>query len=294
MARDASDRLKTGKLTAAAAEDIALEIRARLARNSQDSEFFGALLNTDPVLLRSRAKEVREDLADRLADRRRVLKGTLSEQAERQRASRRRSGPVDPETGFRTRSPIELDVLGGLGIEEAARPGKKLQPLHFDTGNFSHTYAEALVPGLPRGLSAEVTVTLPNGQTGRADRVQFITDPQDGITLVIGGVVHEHVVGAHVYEIKPDTPDNMARGQVQADEYSAALRTRIEGELRAAGRPIPTHAPDGSPLYATRVLPYSQEQMMAVLRAIRSARADAPVMADLEAIARAVFGASQP
>ena len=174
-------------------------------------------------------------------------------------------------------------MLGGLGVEEAARAGRRAQPLHFDTGIFSHTYAEALVPGLPRGLNAEVSLTLPNGRTGRADRVRFITDPVDGT-----------VIGAHVYEIKPNTPDNMARGQVQADEYAAALRARIEGELRAAGKPIPTSAPDGGPLYATHVMPYNQEQMMAVLRAIRSARADAPHMADLEAIARAVFGAAQP
>ncbi len=92
--------------------------------------------------------------------------------------------------------------------------------------------------------------------------------------------------------IKPNTPDNVARGQVQADEYAAGLRTQIEGELRAAGRPIPTVAPDGGPLYATRVLTYDQDQMMAVLRAIRSARADAQQMAQLEAIARAVFGAA--
>jgi hypothetical protein len=43
-------------------------------------------------------------------------------------------------------------------------------------------------------------------------------------------------------------------------------------------------------LYDTQVLTYNQQQMMAVLRAIRGAKADAAQMADLERIARAVFG----
>lgn len=285
-ARGASRRLKAGTLTPEAADDIARQITADLTRHSRASELFGALLNTDPGLLRSRGNEIRQRLARDL----RAQQDTT--QAERQLASQRSRGPMDPETGLPTRSPIELDVLGGLGIREAARAGRGAQPLHFDTGIFSHTYAEALVPNLPRGLAAEVSVSLPNGRTGRADRVGFITDPRDGIELVVGGVVHEHVVGAHVYEIKPNTPDNMARGQVQADEYAAALRARIEGELRAAGKAIPTEAPGGGSLYPTSVMPYNQEQMMAVLRAIRSARADAPQMADLEAIARAVFGSA--
>lgn len=277
-ARGASRRLKAGKLTPEAADEIAREITADLTRHSQRSELFGALLNTDPSLLRSRGNEIRQRLARDM----RAQQSALSGQAERQWAERRNVGRVDPETGLPIRSPIELDVLGGLGVQEAARPSRRAQPLHFDTGIFSHTYAEALVPGLPRGLNAEVSVTLPNGQPGRADRVRFLTDA-DGT-----------VIGAHVYEIKPDTPDNVARGQVQADQYAAALRARIEGELRAAGRPIPTVAPDGGPLYATRVMTYNQDQMMAVLRAIRSAHADAPQMAGLEAIARAVFGAAVP
>jgi hypothetical protein len=163
-------------------------------------------------------------------------------------------------------------------MEEVLRAGRRAQPLHFDTGIFSHTYAEALVPGLPRGLAKEVPITLPGGGAGRADRVRFIYD-ETGT-----------VIGAHVYEIKPNTPDNIARGQVQADEYVAGLRADIEAKLRAAGRPIPTTAPDGGPLYATRVMTYDQQQMMAVLRAIRGAKADAAQMAHLERIARAVFG----
>lgn len=273
-ARGARQRLKAEKLTPEAADEIAGQISADIARHSTQDELFAALMNTDSELLRSHGAQVRQRLARDLAAQELALTG----QAQRQAASRGSGADLDPAVGAPGRSPIELDVLGGLGMGEAARPSRGAQPLHWDTGIFSHTYAESLVPGLPRGLAKEVHVTLPDGSTGRADRVKFIYD-ETGT-----------VIGAHVYEIKPNTPDNIARGEVQADEYVAGLRAKIEGQLHAAGRAIPATAPDGGPLYATRVMTYDQEQMMAVLRAIRSAKADAAQMAQLEKIARAVFG----
>jgi hypothetical protein len=51
-----------------------------------------------------------------------------------------------------------------------------------------------------------------------------------------------------------------------------------------------TKATGRGKLYDTQVLTYNQQQMMTVLRAIRGAKADAAQMADLERIARAVFG----
>ena len=98
-------------------------------------------------------------------------------------------------------------------------------------------------------------VTLPNGTAGRADRVGFIRDA-DGDRI-----------GAYVFEIKPDTPDNIARGQEQVQGYVDGFRAEIEAELRAAGKAVPTTAPDGQPLYRGVVVPYNYEAMMAVLRA---------------------------
>jgi hypothetical protein len=273
-ARGARQRLKAGKLTPEAADEIAGQISADIARHSTQDDLFAALMNTDSGLLRSRGAEVRQRLARDLA----AQELALTEQGRRQAASRGSGADIDPVVGAPGRSPIELDVLGGLGIGEAARASRGAQPLHWDTGIFSHSYAEALVPGLPRGLAKEVHVTLPDGSTGRADRVRFIYDEAGT------------VIGAHVYEIKPNTPDNVARGEVQADEYVAGLRAKIEGDLRAAGKAVPATAPDGGPLYTARVMTYDQEQMMAVMRAIRSAKADAAQMAQLEKIARAVFG----
>jgi hypothetical protein len=272
-ARGGQRGLRRGTMTPEAGDELASQIAADIARHSRQDEMFAALVNTDAAVLRSRAAEIRRRLARDVS----AQELALSEQAQRQKANRGMRTGDDPETLARARSPIETDILGGLGIEVVKRPSRGAQKLEWDTGNFSHTYAEALVPGLPRGLAAEVHVTLPDGSVGRADRVQFIYD-RTGT-----------VIGAHVYEIKPNTPENLARGQQQANDYAAGLRAKIEGDLRAAGKPIPTTAEDGSPLYATHVVPYDQERMMAVLRAIRMGKSDAADMARLEAIARAVF-----
>jgi hypothetical protein len=274
-ARGASRRLKRGQLTQENADAIAREISGDIGRHSRQSELFSALMNTDPALLAAHGTAIRQRLAREL----RAETTHLGTQSQRQEANRGSARGRDPLTEPETRSPIETDVLGGFSIQDVARPGRRLQPIHFDVGNFSHTHAEALVPGLPRGLDSEVTINLPDGTAGRADRVRFIYD-QDGDRI-----------GAHVYEIKPNTADNVARGQEQVEGYVAGLRAEIEAKLREKGKAVPASAPGGQPLYSGQVLTYNYDEMLAVLRAIRVSRRDAAQLAELEAIARQVFGA---
>jgi hypothetical protein len=213
----------------------------------------------------------------------------LESQAERQAANRGvnrgRSGIEEPDA----RSPLETDLLGGIAVQEVGKIRRRLQALRFDTGNFSHTNAEALVPGLPRGMMSEESVTLLDGSMGRADRVRYIYHETEG-----------YIIGAHVYEIKPNTPDQIAKGNDQAKAYMDGFRAKIESDLRAANKPIPTTAPDGSPLYSSQVMTYDRERMRAVLRAVRASRQDfsmrtsselmAQQLTEDEAIARQVFG----
>jgi hypothetical protein len=99
-------------------------------------------------------------------------------------------------------SPAELqgEALEQHGVSETPTPGGKPQPEHFEVGNFGHTYAEELIPEnqMPRGLDPEVTVKLPGGEV-RLDRVDW----NEG----------------KIYEIKPNTPENIAAGQQQAALY---------------------------------------------------------------------------
>lgn len=284
-ARGAGDRLRRGRITQEEADGIARSLSDDIARHSRQSEVFSALMNTNIEDLIAARLQIRAMLA-RSAD---VSQTHLQSQSERQAAnrgaSRGRSRIDEPDA----RSPLETDLLGGVNIQAVDRASRRLQALHFDTGNFSHTHAEALVPGLPRGLNAEVPVTLPNGTTGRADRVRFIYDDAG------------NRIGAHVYEIKPNTPEQIAAGQKQAQGYVDGLKLEIENKLREKGLAIPATAPDGGPLFPPpRVMPYDQERMMAVLRALRASRRDyamrassadiAEQTAQDEAIARAVFG----
>jgi hypothetical protein len=277
-ARKASKRLKSGELTLEAADAVANELSQRISRLSNDSQHFAALMNTHPAFLAANRHAIRQRLAELIGDKSAIL----ASQSERQAASR--TGPgrdplAEPDAG----SALETDLLGGVAIHGVPRPGVKAQPLHFDAGNFSHTYAEALVDGLPPGCNAEVPVTFPDGTVGRADRAKFIYDSEGDR------------IGAHVFEIKPNTPDNIARGERQAQEYVDGLRAEIEGALRAKGKAIPTSAPGGGPLYngKGKVLTYNQERMLAVMRAVRGGRGGSARMAEYEAIARQVF-ASPP
>jgi hypothetical protein len=272
-ARRASRRLKLGELPQEEADRVAQELSDRIGRLSRDSQHFEALMNTNPELLAAHAPQIRQRLAQALGDQ----TTHLASQSERQAASRGSSRGRDPLTEPDPGSPIETDLLGGFNMQLVDRPGRGQQPLRFDAGNFAHTYAEALVPNLPRGLSREVTITLPDGSVGRADRVRFIYDA-DGDRI-----------GAHVFEIKPNVGDNVARGQEQVQQYVAGLRTEIEATLRAKGKAVPTSTPEGGPLYSGQVLTYNYDQMVAVLRALRASRRDAARLAEYEAIARQVF-----
>lgn len=276
-ARTARRQLKAGQMTQADADAVASALTERIGRLSADSQHFGALMNTDPALLAAHAPAIRQRLAEAV----REQTAHLGIQAERQAASRGARGR-EPLAEPEPTSPLETDLLGGIAIQNVERPGRRAQPLHFDTGNFSHTHAEALVPGLPRGLHSEVRVTKADGTVGRADRVRFIYDA-DGDRI-----------GAHVFEVKPNTADNIARGQTQAQEYVDALRTEIQDALRAKGKTVPTTAPDGGPLFTGQVVTYDYERMLAVMRALRTRRRDAARMAEYEAVAREVFGAAPP
>jgi hypothetical protein len=102
--------------------------------------------------------------------------------------------------GLASAAEVQGEALEQHGVSETPTPGGKPQPEHFEVGNFGHTYAEELIPGnqMPRGLDPEVTVKLPGGEV-RLDRVDW----NEG----------------KIYEIKPNTPENIAAGQQQAALY---------------------------------------------------------------------------
>jgi hypothetical protein len=271
--RGASRRLKQGRLTEDEANAIAQQVSNDIARHSRQSDLFSALMNTDPAVLVARRREIRQRLS-----RARDIETTRADtEAEGRQANQsvRRGG--DRTTEPDPHSPFETDILGGFGMHEAATPGGRAMPIRFDAGIFAHTHAEALVPGLPRGLDPEVRITMPDGSVGRADRVRFFRDA-DG-----------DIVGAHVYEIKPNTDTNIALGERQVQEYVQGLRAEIERNLAQKGKAMPATAPDRGATVRGEVMTYNQEQMLAVLRALRSSRRDALRMAEYEAIARQVF-----
>lgn len=272
--RKAQKDLKAGKLTQDQADAFAGKISDDIARLSQHTRHFGPLMNTETSMLLSERKAIRDMLSSDLG----LAEVRLGNQQAAQKMARTPSKPQHPdEPGARSAS--ENDMLAGFDMQIVDKANKRLQKLRFDAGNFSHANAEALVPGLPRGLSPEVTIELPDGTIGRADRVGFVTDP----------VSHE-VIGAHVYEIKPNTDYWRAEGQVQADNYMRGLQAKIEADLKAKGVPVPTQAPDGGPLFSARVMTYDQQQMLSVMRAVRQQPRDAARMAEYEALAREVFG----
>jgi hypothetical protein len=81
------------------------------------------------------------------------------------------------------------------------KPGGAPVPESFEVGNFSHKYAEELIPEsvLPRGLEAEFTVKLPDAGEVRLDRVDF--------------------ANGKIYEIKPNTPSQIEEGGKQIRKY---------------------------------------------------------------------------
>jgi hypothetical protein len=277
QAREATQKLRGGQLTQEAADKVAADLSARMRLLSGDSDHFAALMNTDPALLAAHRTEIKERIRAAMGSHRETL-GAQRERQEGARASRDRDPLAPPET----RSSLETDIMGGVDVREARRPGGALQPIRFDTGNFSHTHAEALVPDLPRGLASEQTVVRPDGSVGRADRVRYVYDA-DG-----------DIIGAHVYEIKPNTDEQQALGDRQVGEYVDGFRNKIREELADKGKPFREVDEQGRPLFSGQVRGYNQERMLAVLRALRGARRDAARMAEYEAIARQVFASTPP
>jgi len=107
--------------------------------------------------------------------------------------------------GLATRGDLQADLIAQLGMGVAAKPGGAAVPQPFDVGNFSHRYAEALIPEsqLPRGLDDEVSIELPDGSKKRLDRV----DRTNG----------------RFYEVKPYTPPQVKAGKTQVKLYEAYL-----------------------------------------------------------------------
>ena len=273
-AREATQQLRNGTLTQEAADAVAAELSARMRLLSADSDHFAALMNTDPALLAANRAQIKERIREAMGSH----AESLGAQAERQRGARG-SRDRDPLAPPETQSSLETDIMGGVAIHDARTPGGRAQPIRFDTGNFSHTHAEALVPDLPRGLTPEQTVIRPDGSVGRADRVRYIRDA-DG-----------DIIGAHVYEIKPNTDAQRALGERQVGEYVEGFRNQIREKLAEKGKTFREFDDAGQPLFSGQVRTYNQEQMLAVMRAIRGARRDAARMAEYEAIARQVFAA---
>lgn len=100
--------------------------------------------------------------------------------------------------GKATQKALEADIKSQPTIGEATKPGGAPQPQKFDVGNFSHTYAEQLIPRskLPRGLDKEFKIP---EAARRIDRVDW----QNG----------------KLYEIKPDTPSQIKAGEAQIKLY---------------------------------------------------------------------------
>jgi hypothetical protein len=104
------------------------------------------------------------------------------------------------EQGQASRTDLEADIAEHT--REARTPGGRPVPESFEVGNFSHRYAERLIPEsqLPRNLEAEHVIRLPEGGERRIDRL----DRVNGV----------------IYEIKPDTPYWRRMGTAQARLYA--------------------------------------------------------------------------
>jgi hypothetical protein len=107
----------------------------------------------------------------------------------------------------------ESDLLEDIGVDPSRTyPGQRPQPEEFDIGNFSHAYAEELISEdrLPRGLEREFRIVLPDQGEVRLDRV----DHAEGI----------------IYEIKPNTPSQIAAGERQIVIYQQYMNEHYPRE----------------------------------------------------------------
>ncbi len=119
--------------------------------------------------------------------------------------------------GKATREGLEADIASQPGMKESAKPGGKPVPEHFDVGNFSHKYAEQLIPKskLPRGLEAEYKIPEANR---RVDRIDW--------------------KNRKVYEIKPDTKPQMEAGENQVKLYTHYLNEHFPGDKKWTGEVV--------------------------------------------------------
>ena len=208
--RNATNKLRRGKLTPEQADDLARGFASDLKRQANHDPRIAELLNMSPEELATRALEIKPRLQKGAEE----YYGILGEWAEAQLpGSSQAMHPGEP--GGSARSPLERNVMDELGISdigEARRtPGGQPQPERFEVGNFGHDYAEGLGLPLPPGLDTEFRIVLEGGVVRRADRVQFNRDPAG------------RVIGGHVYEIKPDTPYWRGVGERQARLYAHYL-----------------------------------------------------------------------
>lgn len=94
---------------------------------------------------------------------------------------------------------LEEDMLESLSsVDKPAGLGGKKVPRRFEVGNFSHQYAEELVPAgkLPRGLDAEFKIPESSRRIDRVDWKQ-----------------------RKLFEIKPETAEQIEKGREQIDLY---------------------------------------------------------------------------
>jgi hypothetical protein len=218
--RTATGHLRAGRLSNAQGDALARQFSAALEGYGRGDPVLARLLNLAPSELETRALDFRRELAA-TTTRGEGIASIFGEAQALGDAPARLEG----EAVGGGRSDLTQDILDEFGLPSprAARdtPGGRATPLHFDVGNFGHTYAEELVPGLPRGLDDEVQIVLGDGAVRRADRVHFERDAQG------------RIIGGTVFEIKPDTARWRRAGLRQAELYAHYLSEIYPGSWTA-------------------------------------------------------------
>ncbi|MBE9111410.1 hypothetical protein IQ273_18560 [Nodosilinea sp. LEGE 07298] len=132
-----------------------------------------------------------------------------------ERQARGHSQQRFPENFGYSRSDLEQDLSEVFDIPDLSRarrtPGGRAIPEQFEVGNFSHRYAEDLIPEseLPRGLVSEYRI--------------IDIEPSTGRRIELGRVDRLDPVRGVVYEVKPRTTEWIERGERQARLYAAYL-----------------------------------------------------------------------
>jgi hypothetical protein len=218
-ARGIDRELAKRKISREVANRASHEIAGELAKYAKLDPNLNNLFQLTSEELEANRAQLRKDLRRTAARARDVA----DEFREREEGARTQN--VKPaERQFISDSALERDVMDEMGItdmEDARRtPGGARQPEHFDVGNFGHTYAEELIPGLQRGLDREVQIKLPDGTVRRADRVHWNRKNAPG-------------AGGTVYEIKPNTGRWPEAGRRQAEIYARYMHEIYGGDWRA-------------------------------------------------------------